>query len=119
MTDEARIVTRSIDVTWGGEQKVLPVLPMKPADDWRRLFVEKFGSEINEDLDAATALAAAGDRVIDLVMAYDHSKVLGSREWIEANVTDDELVDTFVEVWRRTFRLSRLPRELSLASLGQ
>jgi hypothetical protein len=43
--------------------------------------------------------------------------VLGTREWIETNVTDDELADAFVEVFRRTFRLGRLTLELTQAAL--
>lgn len=117
--DEARIVTRSIELTWGGERRALPVLPMKPADDWRRLFVEKFPDTDGEEVDAATALHQAGDGVLDLLVAYDRSKVLGNREWIEANVTDDELADAFVEVYQRSFRLGRLPKDLAMALLGR
>jgi hypothetical protein len=113
--DEDRIVTRSIEVTWGGEARSLPVLPMKPADDWRRQFVETFpDGEENDETDTAVLMAQIGGRMVDVLMAYDHSKVLGTREWIETNVTDDELAAAFLEVWRRSFRLGRLPMEMLL-----
>lgn len=143
--DESHVVTRSIEVTWGGEQKLLPVLPMNPADGWRRLFAEKFPEhqpldpcsncggtgklegiacqtcvgtgKVEHEMDGATAMAMAGSNLIELMLAYDRSKVLGTREWIEENVTDDEMVDAFVEVFRRSFRLGRLPLELMPAVL--
>lgn len=117
--DEQRIVTRAIEVTWGGEPKVLPVLPMKPADEWRRLFVSKFPETDAAETDAGAALAMAAERVLDLMLAYDRSKVLGNREWIEENVTDEEIAAAFVEVWKRSFRLGRLPMDLVKSQLGQ
>lgn len=118
--NEGQIVTRTIEVTWGGERKVLPVLPMKPADEWRRVFVETF-PEVEadaEEMNVATALALAGSKVLDLMLAYDRTKVLGAREWIEENVTDDELVDAFVAAFNRSFRLGRLPMELMKSQMA-
>ena len=115
--DESRIVTRTIEVVWGGEQRELPVLPMEPADAWRKLFQRKFPENDTTEVDGAKALTMAGDKLVALMLAYDSSKVLGTKEWIMANVTDDELADAFVEVFRRSFRLGRLPLELTQAAL--
>jgi hypothetical protein len=120
--DENRVVTRSIELTWGGEQRVLPVLPMKPADDWRRLMTEKFDDTDDSDGQEKTVagvLSESADQLVEALMAYDRSSVLGTREWIESNVTEEELADAFLEVWRRSFRLSRLTREMGMAVLGQ
>lgn len=115
--NESAQVTRSIEVTWGGEQRVLPVLPMGPADAWRKLFQKKFPENDTTEMDGAKAMTMTGDKLVALLLDYDSTKVLGTREWIKANVTDDELVDAFVEVFRRTFRLGRLPMELTQAAL--
>lgn len=117
MIDEGQIVSRTIDIVWGGEQRLLPVLPMDPADKWRKLFQSKFPETAAAEVDGAKAITMASDKLVVLMLAYDQSKVLGTREWIKANVTDDELVDAFVEVFRRSFRLGRLPRELTQAAL--
>lgn len=117
MMDESRIVTRTIEVLWGGEYRSLPVLPMEPADKWRKLFQSKFPENDTTDVDGAKAITMASDKLVTLLLAYDATKVLGTREWIKANVTDDELADAFVEVFRRSFRLGRLPLELTQAAL--
>ena len=116
--DEDRIVTRAVDVTWGGEQRVLPVLPMKPADEWRQVLIKEMGDINDDNLDAAAAIALLGGRMIDVMLAYDRDGLLGSREWIEEHVTDDELADAFLEVYRRSFRLSRLQMEMLQAQRG-
>jgi hypothetical protein len=115
--DESRIVTREVEVNWGGERRTLPVLAMGPADDWRKLFQKKFPENDTTVMDGAKAMTMTGDKLVALMLAYDGNKVLGTREWIRANVTDDELADAFVEVFRRTFRLGRLPLELTQAAL--
>lgn len=115
--DESVIVNRTVTVTWGGERRMLPVLPMGPADDWRKLFQKKFPENDTTEIDGAKAMTMTGDKLVALLLAYDSTKVLGTREWVKANVTDDELADAFVEVFRRSFRLGRLPLELTQAAL--
>jgi hypothetical protein len=115
--NEAAKVTATIEVTWGGEQRLLPVLPMDPADKWRKTFQKKFPENDSTVMDGAKAMTMTGDKLVALMLEYDTSKVLGTREWVHANVTDDELADAFVEVFRRTFRLSRLSQELTEAAL--
>lgn len=119
MISEDQIVTRAMQVTWGGEVRNLPVLPMKPADEWRHAMAAEFEGIDVADLDTAAAIAAVGDKLITVMLAYDRGGVLGSREWIEEHVTDDELGDAFIEAYRRSFRLGRLQLEMTRAQLGR
>ncbi|MCA1570843.1 MAG: hypothetical protein LC798_11100 [Chloroflexi bacterium] len=115
--DENQVVAATVEVVWGGQRKSLPVLPMKPADAWRKQFVAAF-PETAENVDAAVASHDAAQKLLKLMLAYDRSKVLGTKEWVEENVTDDELTDAFVQVYQRSFTYSRLPRRLVEASVG-
>jgi hypothetical protein len=115
--DESEFVIRTVELRLGGEERVHPVLPLGPADEWRKLFQKKFPENDTPEMDGAKAMTLTGDKLVALMLAYDASKVLGTREWVKANVTDDELADAFVEVFRRSFRLGRLPLELTQAAL--
>lgn len=88
-----------IPVVWGGQRKELPTLKRAAAREWR----EKLAAALREvgaisltDIDAvAVAGSLVSDRLLDLVMAYDATGVLGTREWIDENVEDGEVYAAF------------------------
>ena len=91
----------------GGTTRDLPTLKIRAAREWRLGFVEALGSVsptmLSLDLDALqvdgiaamTGLAPlaqlAGDRILELVVAYDPSAALGGRDWLEEHADDADL----------------------------
>lgn len=112
MTEE-EIIAGTIPVVKDGRGLSLPVLKIKHAREWRQKVAEAFDGEEPEGPDAMNVPA---DKILDLVVAYDRSNTLGGKESIEDSMTDEELYDAFIAMWRRTFPFARLARDLMSAA---
>lgn len=101
------ILARRVRLDIGGEEYVLPVLPIRDNRAWTdRLHgevstvfrdVEEGGEDVTTVL---AALAAAPDRFMDMLLLYDIGHVLPAREAIEAVWTEVDLLIACLEVWR-------------------
>lgn len=111
--DEEQVVAGTISVTKDGRALSLPVLKIKRAREWRTAVAEAFDGVEPEGADAMNAPA---DKILDLVVAYDHTNTLGGRESIEDSMTDEELYDAFLVMWRKTFPFARLAKDLMSAA---
>lgn len=106
--DEDRIVSGHLAVTMDGRAYSLPVLKIKHAKEWRELV----GGAMNGLEESGGNVNAAPDRLLELVVAYDRSNVLGGQERVEESMTDTELYDAFLAMWRETFPFNRLAKDL-------
>lgn len=97
---EEDVLRGVLPVTVGGSPKELPVLSIGKARKWKVELGKVVGADVAgmrlESLgDGAGVANAAGDRVLDLVLAYDQGAALGGREWLEENATDVEIYAIF------------------------
>lgn len=112
--NEEEVVAGTLSVTKDGRGLSLPVLKIKHAREWRTAVAEAFdGVEPDESADAMNVPA---DKILDLVVAYDRQNVLGGKESIEDGMTDEELYDAFIAMWRKTFPFARLAKDLMSAA---
>lgn len=96
MRSEDDILAGVLRVQVGGVQKALPTLKLRAAREWKEqvaatLATSVDGFELNGTLDVANLANTAGDKVLDLVLAYDQSGALGGREWLEDHADDAQL----------------------------
>lgn len=96
MRSEEDILAGVLHVQVGGVTKALPTLKLRKAREWKVLVAETLSTQVDTfDLTGAGDMARlanmAGDRVLDLVLAYDQSGALGGREWLEDNADDAQL----------------------------
>lgn len=110
--NEEQIVSGEISVTKDGRAVSLPVLKIKHAREWRLLV----GEALNVEEPSETNVNAAPDKILDLVVAYDRTNALGGRESIEDSMTDEEIYDAFIAMWRKTFPFVRLAKDLISAA---
>lgn len=106
---------KTISVTLGELQREIKVLPIKPAQVWRKTFEASF-NEIVGLIDGATdvkldtgadlgklllkvkdVLLGAVDKVPELVFAYS-PELAAQRDWIENNASDEEAVDALLAI---------------------
>jgi hypothetical protein len=128
---ELEILARSgIPLVLGGQTYAVRPRSIKSNRQWKervqKALEDKFGG-----LDAVADvsglygfLAQSGDILLDLVIAYDETDALPSREWIEDNASDHEVLEAFTvlleqafpffEIGRRT-----LPGEMRTLILGR
>lgn len=92
----------------------LPVLKIKRAREWRSAVAASFDGA--ESVDSADAMNVPAEKILELVVAYDHTNILGGKESIEDSMTDEELYDAFIAMWRKTFPFARLARDLMSAA---
>jgi hypothetical protein len=112
--NEEEIVSGALSVTKDGRALSLPVLKIKRAREWRKAVAAEFDGEEPEN--TSDAMNVPADKILDLVLAYDRTNVLGGRESIEDSMTDEELYDAFIAMWRKTFPFARLARDLMSAA---
>jgi hypothetical protein len=91
---EAAVMDGSLQVKVAGVTRRLPVLPRKPAREWRALWRERLAAETSaEDIGRSFGEAAelTGDTLLDLIVAYDQTGSLGTRDELDATATDREI----------------------------
>lgn len=116
--DETEILNGTISVVMDGQRRALPVLKIKRAGPWRALVMKTLNAfEKADKLTPTAAMNMPAAKILDLVVAYDFSKVLGGRDSIEENATDKEVYDAFIKMWNETFPYKGLARDLITASL--
>jgi hypothetical protein len=97
-TEEQRL-RGVIPVTWAGQTREIPTLKRGASRAWKEGLGSALGEvgkvEVGAIESLATAGALASDRMLDLVMEYDKTGVLGTREWIDENVDDLEVYTVF------------------------
>jgi hypothetical protein len=97
-TDEQKL-RGVLPLRWGGEFREIPTLKRGPAREWKDKLAEMVGEVGGLSVGAIESISAAGnmagDRMLDLVMAYDASGLLGDREWVDAHVDDLEVYAAF------------------------
>ena len=93
-TDEQRL-RGVIPVTWGGEVREVPTLKRGPSRAWKESLAKALQEVGTFQVGAVESLVLAGnattDRMLDLVLEYDATHVLGDREWIDEHVDDAEV----------------------------
>lgn len=97
---EEDVVAGVLRIAIGGTVKPVPVLRIKAAREWKATLATTLTKEIGElDVDSLETLGAvgnlAGDRLLDLVVAYDTSAALGGRDWIEEHADDAQVYAAF------------------------
>ena len=93
-----------LEVTLGGEAYSLPVLSMRRNREWLGQFssgltgiVDGIGQPKTLD-EVASSIAGYAERFMDMLIAYDYSKVLPDREWIDTHATDGEVYTAIQKV---------------------
>jgi hypothetical protein len=91
---EEAVMDGCLLVKVAGVPRRLPVLPRKPAREWRalwreRLVAEKSAEDIGQSFGEATELT--GEMLLDMIVAYDRSGSLGTRDQIDETASDREI----------------------------
>ncbi len=116
--DETEILSGTISVVMGGQRRALPVLKINKAGPWRAAVIKAFGVfEKADKLTPTAAMNLPAEKILDLVVVYDHGNLIGGKAWIEENATDKEVYDAFIAMWNETFPYKGLARDLLTASL--
>lgn len=88
-----------VPVRWGGEIREVPTLKRGPSRAWKASLAKalaKVGEIPVSNVDSlAVAGNLAGDTMLALVREYDTGGILGTEEWIDANVDDSEVYEAF------------------------
>lgn len=100
-TDEEKL-RGIIPVRWGGEIREVPTLKRGPSRGWKDSLAASL-LEVGEvsvtSIDGlAKAGNLAGDTMLRLIQEYDARGVLGTPEWIDANVDDSEVYEAFRQI---------------------
>ncbi len=121
-TDEAVLTRQHLELTLGGEKRLVRPLVLRDSRAWKRKVAEAF-AELGA-LDSSTLNLAdpAGvrqaleliavtvpERITDLVLAYAPEL---DREWFEAHVTDEEATEALVKMLEVTFPFLRRTSDL-------
>jgi hypothetical protein len=109
---EEDVLAGVLRVTVGGRERELPVLTIALARAWKAELVSVLAGQIGgmrfDSIEDTGAIAAAvGDRMLDLVVAYDTGATLGGREYLEAHATDAEMYLAFRSVLEVSFPFVR------------
>lgn len=99
-------------VAVGGRERELPVLTIVAARAWKAELVSVLAGQIGEmrfdSIEDTGAIASAvGDRMLDLVVAYDTGSELGGKEYLEAKATDAEIYAAFRAILEVSFPFVR------------
>lgn len=88
-----------VPVGWGGEVREVPTLKRGASRAWKERLSGALQEVGNFQVTAMDSISVAGniasDTMLDLVLEYDQTHVLGDREWIDANVDDTEVYMAF------------------------
>ena len=100
------ILSRSVRITLGSIEYVLPELTSGPNREWKRQAkaatiaelegLERSGDDIASILDV---LDTNTDAYLDLLISYDQSGVLPPRDVLDATAYDDEIEEAARRVW--------------------
>jgi len=89
------VATGILRIAVGGTVKAVPTLKAKYAPEWYESVLTFDGDTkpLTEwtPRDARVVCAAAVERMLDLVVAYDRTDALGGRAWLEENADPGEL----------------------------
>ena len=112
MDSEEDILAGIMRVRIGGVEKALPTLKLRKARAWKEQVGEVLGTsldgfELNGSADLAGLALVAGDRMLDLVLAYDETGALGGREWLEDNADDAQVYAILRTLLDRSFPFVR------------
>lgn len=108
-SEEQRASASPLTVMVGGEARAVPILTIRQSRDWKKLVQEKIGlaftdlGNVSQLMQAGGLLNIAGDALMDLVLAYDQTGVLGTREELEDSFTDADLYRAFRRMLDITF----------------
>lgn len=106
---DEQIASATITVAMGGQVRRLPVLAIDPNEQWTEAFTAAISKQlagvagIETLADVSAALGRSTDVLIDLLVAYDQSGVLGGREWMRAHATPGEVYEAFKQVTAAAF----------------
>jgi hypothetical protein len=97
-TDEEKL-RGVVPVPWAGEIREVPTLKRGPSRVWKDSLAKQLVGigEVNVTNVDSLVVAGnlAGDTMLALILEYDTGKVLGTPEWIDANVDDSEVYGAF------------------------
>lgn len=102
----ADILAGRVRVTLGGTTHDLPVLPRGPSKRWLEQLDARFATLAAQLSEAADTPAIMGllvtetDALYDMLLSYDQSGVLPSRDEIDETATDAQILQAVLEVWR-------------------
>lgn len=107
------MVAGTIRVRLGGYAKELPELNIDDNEAWQAKLATDLASQLKHvdtirEWDQAVAVASASTPLmVDLLVAYDHTGVLGGREWIRQHATPAEVYAAFKEVALASYPFGR------------
>lgn len=108
-SEEQRASASPLTVLVGGEAIDVPILTIRQSRDWKKLVQDKIGLAFTEMGDVPRLIQSggilniAGDALMELVLAYDMTHVLGEREQLEDSMTDADLYRVFRQMIDITF----------------
>ena len=122
-SDEAVLTRQALEVTLGGEKRLIRPLVIRESRQWRKRVAEAFAelgaldtSTLNladpEGVRRALELVAVTvpEKITDLVLAYAPEL---DREWFETHVTDEEATEALVKMLEATFPFLRKTSDLA------
>jgi hypothetical protein len=121
----ADILAGRVRVVLGGTTHDLPVLPRGPSKRWLEQLDARFAT-LAASLDAAadtpeimSLLVSETDALYDLLLSYDQSGVLPSRDEIDETATDAQILQAVLEVWRAVHPLVASVTEAASMTSGR
>lgn len=106
---EAEIVAAApIEVMVDGQTRRLPILKFGKTIEWKKALAKAMESESGEIDPAKPSQAVhnavlSAERTLDLVLSYDLTKVLGGRDWLLENATEEDVDSVFQAILNRVF----------------
>jgi len=103
----ADILAGRVRVYLGGTTYDLPVLPRGPAKRWLEQLDARFAtlaaglsSAADNTPEIMAMLVAETDAMYDMLLSFDDTGILPSRDEIEETATDAQILHAVLEVWR-------------------
>lgn len=103
----ADVIAQRVRLHIGGEDYLLPSLCIADSEEWEAKLdaevtdvlrtVEEQGDDVGQVLET---LATNPDRFLDLLIAYDQTKVLPKKAALRRQMTQMDLLRCCLEVWR-------------------
>lgn len=129
---EEEVLSGLLPVAIGGVVKRVPVLKIRAAREWKEALAVSLARDVGSmDIKSLDSLGAvgnmAGDKILELVLAYDTSGALGGREWIEEHGDDTQVYTAFRAMLEVSFpfvndlrsAMGQLREVLGLAAVNQ